>query len=197
MFTPIDTLGVFVIQWKVWLLRGGHRLAPKLYPSKCFLSIGVSTNMLRCALCHNQGFGGFDMRDFEFWKPHLQRAHADAWRTLRAHFPGIGVMPPAKWNNRLTKTAGRAHGDWKGEAAFVELSTKIFRVWPEGFILEIIPHELAHVAAMRRFDDWGHGKGWKACMGALNMLEPGAVYWSEQKMLAHRKNFWKMLDTAA
>lgn len=129
-----------------------------------------------------------ETQSFDFWAPHLNRAHKKAWADLvSAYGPGVGALPAAKWNKRLTSTAGRAFV----EKGVIELSPKIFQVYPEGYILDIIPHELAHVAAFRFFQDDGHGKGWHRMMDTLGITRKDRRCWTEANMLKCREIFWR------
>lgn len=121
---------------------------------------------------------------FDLWRPHMRKAHIDSWNKLRHTFGNaVGPCPAVEWSNRMTATAGVAYV----EKGFIRLSNKLFWQYPEGFILEIVPHELAHVAAFRRFNDCGHGKGWKDCMEALGITPHRC--WSPSRMIQHRKTF--------
>lgn len=124
-------------------------------------------------------------QNFEMWRPHMRKAHIEAWSKLREKLPCIGGIPSVEWSNRMTKTAGMAYV----EEGFIRLSSKVFWQYPEGFILEIVPHELAHIAAWRAFKEGGHGKGWKTCMGFLEI--PAHRCWEPARMRAHRVTFWK------
>lgn len=122
---------------------------------------------------------------FEIWRPHLRKAHVDAWEKLRYAFGNsVGECPAVEWSNRMTATAGVAYV----EKGFIRLASKVFWKYPEGFILEIVPHELAHIAAWRRFEDDGHGKGWKNCMESLGI--PAHRCWSPDRMAIHKQTFW-------
>lgn len=140
-------------------------------------------------LCESGGrLSSMDAKPFEFWKPHLLDAQAGAWHRLRAALGNaIGPVPPINWNKRLTVTAGMAYFD----RSIVSLSPKIFQVYPEGFILDIIPHELAHIAAFRAFKDTGHGQGWKRAMDALGITRKDRRCWSDESMLECREMFWR------
>lgn len=116
----------------------------------------------------------------------MRATHVKAWDKLRRAFgDSVGDIPSVQWSSRMTKTAGLAYI----EEGFIRLSSPVFWKYPEGFILEIVPHELAHIAAWRRFKEGGHGKAWKDCMLALG-LEPHRL-WEPARMLQHRVNFWK------
>jgi predicted SprT family Zn-dependent metalloprotease len=129
-----------------------------------------------------------ETKDFEFWKPHLLSSQVKAWNTLEGSFgKGVGKLPAGKWNTRLRSTAGRAII----EKGYIELSSKLFQVYPEGFIIDIIPHELAHIAAYRVFQDDGHGKGWHSMMDALGITRKDRRCWTHANMLECRQMFWK------
>lgn len=123
---------------------------------------------------------------FDTWRPHMRAAHVGAWAKFRdALGVRVGACPGVEWSNRLKKTAGLA----LLEEGKIRLSSPIFWQYPEGFILEIVPHELAHIAAFRAFGDEGHGSGWKQCMEILEI--PAHRCWSSARMRTHRVNFWK------
>lgn len=135
-------------------------------------------------VCYSQ-----DMNtDFALWKPHLRASHLGAWRTL-GRLGQVGAIPGVEWSKRMTKTAGVA----LLEDGKIRLSSPLFWQYPEGFIVEIVPHELAHIAAFRIFGDNGHGQGWRQCMQALGLDHPGARCWSVERMLKHRRDFNKGL----
>ena len=128
------------------------------------------------------------MRNFDFWRPHLEKAHVNAWANLTSNSRGrVGPTPKIIWCNRLTKTAGKAYFDAGVTPGYIKLSSKVFWQYPEGFVREIIAHELAHIAAQRLFGDHHHRAGWKQCMTWLDL--PAMVYWCPDRMLQHREYF--------
>lgn len=75
----------------------------------------------------------------------------------------IGKAPIILINGRLRTTCGRA---FLLENK-IDLSRKLFVEYTPAFIRDIIPHEVAHFVAWRRFEDCGHGTDWKNVMKAL------------------------------
>jgi SprT protein len=94
----------------------------------------------------------------------------DWWNKLRALYPSIAATrPEVKYNKRLKTTAGRAFIESKPQ--YIDLSTELLWQHPEKFMVDTIPHELAHCAAYTVYGDTGHGKGWKLVMRSIG-LEP-------------------------
>lgn len=78
-------------------------------------------------------------------------------------------------NNRLKTTAGRA---WL-EAGKVDISTSLMLDFPRHIITDTIPHECAHIAALRVYNyglqrGESHGKPWAEMMQALGL--PASIY---------------------
>ena len=111
----------------------------------------------------------------------MRESHNETWAKLRKELGDIGGIPRVEWSNRLTKTAGLAFC----LEGFVRLSAPIYRKYPLGFVCEILPHELAHIAAWRAFGDRWHGKGWKHSMRVIG-LEPH-VYWCPDRLSNYGK----------
>ena len=120
---------------------------------------------------------------------HWKEAVRASWAKLRAVDARVGACPRVEWSKRMTRCAGMAYI----EEGFIRLSAPIWFKYPEGVILEIIPHELAHVAAWRAFNEPGHGNAWKECMRALG-LEPHRL-WSEARMRQHRARWVREQDS--
>ena len=69
------------------------------------------------------------------------------------------------FNPRLRSTAGRAFL----ETGVIELNQKLFNENKDAFMLDTIPHELAHIVAYQVFADKGHGYGWYSVMTTLGI----------------------------
>lgn len=121
---------------------------------------------------------------------HFQNAFIDAWARLRAYSPKAGPIPGLEWSKRMTRSAGMAYI----EEGKIRLSVPLYHQFPEGYILEIVPHELAHVAAWRIFQDPGHGEGWKRCMHDALGLQPNRL-WAEARMLQHRRRWVELQES--
>ena len=97
-------------------------------------------------------------------------AKADTvWLGLRKSYPKLGGIPRPiiKYNKRLRATAGRAF--YASNPVYIDLSTDLLWEHTEEMINQILPHELAHIAAWIVYRDNGHGRGWKAVMATLNI----------------------------
>lgn len=57
-------------------------------------------------------------------------------------------------------TAGRANL----RANLIKVNEELYRRNKSDFLKQILPHEVAHLAAFRQFSDRGHGNGWKRVM---------------------------------
>lgn len=74
------------------------------------------------------------------------------WARLVRNYPNLGPKPIVKINKRLKVTAGQM----LVESRTMELSFDLLDLYPDQFWGNIIPHELAHMAA---YDVYGIGKG--------------------------------------
>lgn len=123
----------------------------------------------------------------------FRQAHGiavETWNTLVNMYPGkLGVFPTVKFNNRLKTTAGRMYV----QERICELSPEIMEYNLEGFVKEIIPHELIHQV------DWDingktwdlnripwHGTTWKQIMVEFG-LSPNRLHSFENPAQAKRK----------
>ena len=71
--------------------------------------------------------------------------------------------PTVKINNRLKTTAGRAWYDLH----MIDLSQELLTEHPEHFLMDTIPHEVAHLVAGIVYQDYGHGQGWKKVLSLM------------------------------
>jgi len=85
------------------------------------------------------------------------------WIRIRSVYPQLSpIVPTVKLNNRLKTTAGRAFYDCAPQ--YIDLSLELFWEYTEQFVMDTIPHELAHLAAWTIYQDPGHGTGWKTVL---------------------------------
>lgn len=90
------------------------------------------------------------------------------WKRFRQVYPQLQEQTPrVVLNNRLKTTAGRAFIE--GTPQYIDLSTELFWQYTENFIIDTIPHELAHLVAYTIYGDSGHGKGWKSILSQFNI----------------------------
>lgn len=128
--------------------------------------------------------------DFEFWRPHLRRSHLDAWQKLRATYGDkVGDVPRVEWSKRMTKTLGTAYYGAPDKPDFVRLSAVQFWQMPETYVLEVVPHELAHIAAWRVFEHSGHGRPWVQIMESMG-FEGSNRFIDRDTIERHKRNFW-------
>lgn len=98
------------------------------------------------------------------------------WRKLYCQWPELGSVPPyAAVCNRTKARLGYANLLPGGSRSGVVFSSKWLGEYPNLFEREVIPHELAHVAAWELFGDDVHGAGWHTVMLMLS-LEPTLTY---------------------
>ena len=85
------------------------------------------------------------------------------WDNLRKIYPDIQVRYPAIIINKRLKTTGGQAFAWKNPQ-YIDLSHDLLLEHGESFINWVVPHELAHLVAYTKYDDNGHGNGWKTVM---------------------------------
>lgn len=86
---------------------------------------------------------------------------AAVWPTIQKSVPKVVI------NKRLKTTAGRAF--LCDNPQYIDLSAELFWEYTEAFIVDTIPHELAHLVAYTVYGDEGHGKGWKTVCEKMNI----------------------------
>ena len=107
----------------------------------------------------------------------LERQAHLVWMALQATYPELRTykVPKVGINNRLWKVAGYAYC----EEHRVEFGSKFFGRYKPQMLLEIVPHELIHVADFiingNDMTDGGHGIGWRNMMRAYG-LEPNRYH---------------------
>ena len=101
----------------------------------------------------------------------LKSWHIKTWASLGREWPDLKKVrtPRAKFDGRLKTTAGQCYV-WKPEI-YCSYNLALMRENLIEFEQTIVPHELAHAAAMILFKDDAHGKGWQGIMLSLG-LEP-------------------------
>jgi SprT protein len=111
---------------------------------------------------------------------------ADAWwLRLRKLYPSISaVRPQIKLNKRLKTTAGRAF--YAAKPQYVDLSFELVSQYLPNFMVDTIPHELAHLVAWTVYNEPGHGTAWKHVMRSLG-LEPTRCHSMFNHLHAARK----------
>jgi len=85
------------------------------------------------------------------------------WDKLRAIYPDIQIRYPAVVINKRLKTTGGRAFTWENPQ-YIDLSHDLLLEHGERFINWVVPHELAHLVAYTKYDDNGHGNGWKWVM---------------------------------
>ena len=94
------------------------------------------------------------------------RAAARTWEHFRMEYPILNIpMPEVRLNNRFSSTAGMAYY----ETNHIELSTKLLIEFPRDFVVDTIPHEIAHIADYHLHGNWGHGPTWKQIMTRMGV----------------------------
>jgi predicted SprT family Zn-dependent metalloprotease len=131
------------------------------------------------------------MNTVEFWNPIAQASFEDTWANLRKLYGDkVGAEPNVEWSKRMKKGLGVAYYNNPEKPDFIRLSVPNFWAHPEAYVLEVIPHELAHIAAWRLFEHSGHGKPWREIMDALGFHGVGPyIQW--ETLEKHKENFWK------
>ena len=93
------------------------------------------------------------------------------WARAQAAYPAVsGMSPPAvKINARLKTTAGLAYGTQHR----VEFSAELMWEHTQHFIVDTIPHEVAHIVADLQYVGCkAHGAEWRSVMKFLSGIEP-------------------------
>ena len=105
------------------------------------------------------------------------RSVSIAWDKLTAVYgrKALGDKPRIVINRRLKSTAGRA---WLQDGV-IDISERLMLDFPREIIMQTIPHEVAHIAALRVYNyglkrGESHGAPWVSMMQALG-LDP-AIY---------------------
>lgn len=91
----------------------------------------------------------------------------ESWIKLCAEYPQLSKIAPSfviKTNMR-TDILGQALIEYN----HIRLNEKFFKINFSLFLSDIIPHELAHVAAWQLFKCENHGIGWKKCCKILKI----------------------------
>ena len=100
-----------------------------------------------------------------------------AWAKLIAVYgrKALGAEPSIVINRRLKSTAGRA---WLQDGR-IDISERLMLDFPREIIMQTIPHEVAHIAALRVYGyglkrGQSHGAPWVAIMECLGLTP--AIY---------------------
>lgn len=100
------------------------------------------------------------------------------WTRAQAKYPVIADfdLPPVIINSRLRTTAGRCFYQ-RTKAGYicvkVDFNKTLMEANKTDFIVDTIPHELAHAMDKIVFNNKGHGSTWRECFRAItNGREP-------------------------
>jgi len=72
----------------------------------------------------------------------------------------LGVEVTWGWNDRFLRVLGRA----RIRDMHIELSSKIWKLAKLEDRKEVIYHEVAHIAAFKKYKSCGHDRPWRLCM---------------------------------
>ena len=126
----------------------------------------------------------------DFWNPYIRKAHQDGWRKIVALYGAkAGDIPRLEWSKRMTKTLATAYYGALDKPDFVRLSSVQFWEMPETYVLEIVPHELAHIAAWRVFEHSGHGRPWVEIMERIGLKGSSRLI-DCATIAKHKQTFW-------
>lgn len=96
------------------------------------------------------------------------------WRRILAQYPSAGIMPKVRISTRLGN--GKKPNQRMAQAEFgddlpdiITMSAKWMMIAPDKYPDNIIPHELAHIAAYRVFGCNDHGPGWREVIKTCNI----------------------------
>lgn len=98
---------------------------------------------------------------------------------------GMVMRPEVAWDLR-----GQAAGQANGRQNFIRFNRELAERYPDEFVAQTVPHELAHLVAFKKFGGRirPHGREWQAVMIALG-AEPRRTHRFEVTPVRKLKRF--------